>query len=290
MDADLELAMVDRLARDILRGSALTTDQARYFVDMYYTLQKDRMRAANHSRSGAETTEVANWLFGQMRVLEGEIQKLLGAWAAESVPGQWLQSVMGIGPVLSAGFLAHIDIERAPTVGHIWRFAGLDPTVSWSKGQKRPWNARLKLVCWKAGDSFVKLSNRDDAVYGRLYRERKAREVERNEAGLFAEQAAQALESRDIKDEATKITYLAGKLPAGRLDLRARRYAVKLFLAHLHHVLFECRYQHPPPFPYVLSFDPRHTHYLATPNWPLPRPAEKARKRRPAARIGSAGA
>src|SRR5581483_161544 len=25
----------------------------------------------------------------------------------------------------------HIDIEKAPTAGHIWRFAGLDPTLRW---------------------------------------------------------------------------------------------------------------------------------------------------------------
>ena len=37
----------------------------------------------------------------------------------------------GIGPVIAAGLLANIDIKQAPTVGHIWRFAGLDPTNKW---------------------------------------------------------------------------------------------------------------------------------------------------------------
>jgi hypothetical protein len=48
-------------------------------------------------------------------------------------PGRWL--------------LARIDIVKAPTAGHIWRYAGLDPTVRWNKGEKRPWNAGLKVLC-----------------------------------------------------------------------------------------------------------------------------------------------
>lgn len=56
-------------------------------------------------------------------------------------------SIHGIGPVISAGLLAHIDIHRAVTVGHIWRFAGLDPSVKWLKKTKRPWNAGLKVLC-----------------------------------------------------------------------------------------------------------------------------------------------
>ena len=52
--------------------------------------------------------------------------------------------------------------------------AGLDPTVTWGKGERRPWNAELKVLCWKLGDSFVKVSNKEGALYGRIYRERKA--------------------------------------------------------------------------------------------------------------------
>ena len=54
---------------------------------------------------------------------------------------RWARSIYGIWPVLAAGLLAHIDIEQAPTVGHIWSFAGLDPTKKWQPKTTRPWNA-----------------------------------------------------------------------------------------------------------------------------------------------------
>jgi len=81
-------------------------------------------------------------------------------------------------------------------------------------------------------------------------------------------QAARSLEERKIKDKDLKACYEAGRLPAGRLDLRARRYAVKLFLAHLHHVMYEDHFETPPPKPYVIEHG-GHVHFIGPPNWPM---------------------
>ena len=48
---------------------------------------------------------------------------------------------------------------------------------------KRPWNADLKLICWKAGESFVKTSNHPSDIYGHIYAERKLWEIQQNENG-----------------------------------------------------------------------------------------------------------
>lgn len=48
---------------------------------------------------------------------------------------------------------------------------------------KPPYNKSLQLLCWKAGDSFRKQSGREKSLYGRLYRERKARDIQKNEEG-----------------------------------------------------------------------------------------------------------
>jgi hypothetical protein len=256
---------------DIAAG--LTADEARWLVDQYYSVQDFRIQATGQERAVAQaadaaSAELVHWLGGSMKTVEREIQKALDRYSDEHVPGRWMKSITGIGPVLSAGFLAHLDIERAPTVGHFWSFAGLNPEVRWEKGQKRPWNAKLKVLCWKLGDSFVKFQNHERDVYGQVYVARKTQEVTRNERGDFAEQAARSLTERSIRDKDLKKTYESGKLPAGRLDLRARRYAVKLFLAHLHHVMFEDRYGEAPPKPYVLSHGD-HAHFIAPPRWPL---------------------
>jgi hypothetical protein len=170
--------------------------------------------------------------------------------------------------VIAAGLLANIDIERAPTVGHIWRFAGLDPTVTWDKGTKRPWNARLKVLTWKIGESFVKVSNHADDIYGHVYAERKALEAAANERGEFAAQAEAKLAKYRIgKDTEAYGHYSKGHLPPAHIHSRAKRYAVKLFLSHWHHVAYETRFGEPPPKPYILT-RPEHVHFFAPPHWP----------------------
>lgn len=266
------LESIDRAAvRDIAAG--LNADEARWLVDYYYSVQDYRIQATGQERAIMQNAdegalELVNWLATQTKMIEGEIKRALDAYSDATVPGRWAKSIVGIGPVIAAGLLAHIDITKAPTVGHIWRFAGLDPTMTWGKGEKRPFNAKLKVLCWKLGDSFVKFQSNERDVYGKVYVARKALEVERNESGLFADQAAETLEKRKIRDKGLRETLEAGRLPAGRLDLRARRYAVKLFLAHFHHVLHVDHFGEDPPKPYILT-QPGHVHFIAPPNWPM---------------------
>ena len=259
-----------RLSRDIAEAAkTLSAREARYLVDAYYTMQEHRIRSSHQARASEEAKEphrVTMWFQDRAALLEAQVKKALAIYAQASPVGRWALSVHGIGPVLAAGFLAHIEIERAPTVGHIWRFAGLDPTVAWDRGERRPWNARLKVLCWKAGESFKKFHRNPKCVYGVIYAERKALEVARNDAGAFREQAEATLVK--APRHAQRAIYQKGKLPPGRLDLRASRYAVKLFLSHLHHVMYEVRYGTVPPKPYILT-RPDHAHYVAPPGWPM---------------------
>lgn len=260
------LLKLDRAVKQ--SAASLTRETATALVKIYYGWQEHRIALMNQFRtardSGRTDAELLDHFVTQTSGLEKQMVAVLGEWAANRAEGKWAQNQKGIGPVLSAAFCAHIDITKAPTVGHIWRFAGLDPTVEWGKGQKRPWNAELKVVCWRAGDSFVKVSGRDGAYYGHLYKQRKEQEVSRNEQGLFKDQAAASLEKRKIKDAQLKKTYEEGKLPPGRLDLRARRYAVKLFLAHFHEVAYEAEYGRRPPLPYPIAHL-GHAHVLERP-------------------------
>ena len=134
-----------------------------------------------------------------------------------------------------------------------------------------PWCADLKLLCWKAGQSFMKQHNHPECFYGHIYEERKALENARNDQGLFAEQAAKVLEEKNIgKETPTYKAYKGGKLPPAHIDQRAQRYAVKMFLSHLHHVMYETHFRTPPPRPYAMAIL-GHTDYVPPPNWP-PKP------------------
>ena len=251
------------------------------FLEPVYRLHKDVAKAAklngmNNQIKGLardaekedrkpEPHDMLEWVFTQTDTLEKQIKRILNIYVITHPMNWFFDQTIGIGPVLAAGLLAHIDIEKAPTAGHIYSFAGLDPTKSWDKGKKRPWNADLKKLCWKIGDSFVKVSGRDDAFYGKLYRERKEYEIDRNDKGLLADQAKAKIEKFNIgKDTDAYKAYSSGKLPPAHIDMRARRYAVKIFLSHLHQCWWEQETGEPPPAPYPIAHL-AHAHFMKPP-------------------------
>lgn len=252
---------VVKLTRD-LREAAKTLGlrEARYLVDTYYSLQDYRIATANQIRAlreAEEPSEITTWFENQMETLEGQIKGVLDKWSANQHMGAWAREIVGIGPVISAGLLANIDIRRAPTAGHIWRFAGLDPTSKWGKGEKRPWNAGLKRLCWLIGESFVKVSSHKRDVYGKLYLERKEYERRKNEAGDYAEQAKARSASMRVKNtpQAKEIIAIleTGKLLPIALHERSKRWTVKLFLSHWHAEAYRHEYGMEPPLPYPLA-------------------------------------
>jgi hypothetical protein len=250
-----DMTAVQRLTRDIRSASiTLGDDEARFLVDAYYTMQEDRKRSANQLRSLSESGEpnaTIGWLFDQTETMEAQIKRALQAYVEAHPIGQRMLQVVGIGPVIAAGLLAHIDIEKAPTVGHIWRFGGMDPTCQWEKGQKRPWNADLKRLCWLIGESFVKQKSRENDYYGKVYEARKAYEQAKNLNGDYADQAKALLAKRP--NHAQRAIYAEGRLPDGHIHARAKRYAVKLFLAHLWEIWYVHHFKKAPPLPYPIA-------------------------------------
>jgi len=277
--------VVKRLSKDLALAARTISDaEARFLVDAYYVMQDGRIRAAGQVRSieknpvdtgevdtdgkpikMIEPHDVLSWLADQNWVLETQVKRALGKYVEAHLVGEWLTSIYGIGPVISAGLLAHIDIRKAPTAGHIWRFAGLDPTVKWLPKTKRPWNASLKVLCWKAGESFVKFSNHDECFYGKLWRKQKDLYISRNEAGAYKERSAEILRTKNYgKDTDAYAAYISGKFPPAHIHAMARRYAVKLFIAHLHHVMHIRILEKEPPWPYPIA-QLGHVHYIAPP-------------------------
>jgi hypothetical protein len=313
MSTELEslLTPVYKLNRDMMKGlrqsgGGVTDTEARFLVDLFYSMQKQRIRTNNQSKgldrdakkaaNEPEPHDAINWTLTQFDTLEGQIERILKVYVEQHPMAWFFAATVGIGTgILAAGLLAHIDINQAPTAGHIWRFAGLDPTLTWEKKTKRPWNATLKTLCWKIGDSFCKVSGRPDAYYGRIYRERKAYEWERNVSGGNAETAARELGKKAFGDATDARAWLTGQcdawkvkmalqsgdaptpktcaavngngtamLPPAQIDARARRYAVKLFLSHLQESWWRQETGTEPPAPWIISHG-GHAHKLHPP-------------------------
>jgi hypothetical protein len=271
------LEPVQRLERDIKKAAAtLGPKEARFLVDDFYALQDFRIQSNNQVRSILKSDEdephaMLAYLAEQYKYLEKVAQGALDVYSNSQPLGQWAREHIGVGPVIAAGLLAHIDIEKAPYASSIHRFAGLLPGQKKVKGQKRDWNADLKVLCWKLGDSFVKLYNHERCYYGHLYRERKELEVKRDQNGYNAITAKKTLEEKNIQDKATRATYESGHLPDGRLDQRARRYAVKRFLTAYFEAAWVMHYNTEPPDPWIVEHGGHRPEHIQ-PNPFVPRP------------------
>ena len=263
-----------------LREAARTLDkrEARFLVSTYYNLQENRIRLDSQVRQCGEPAVFTSWMADIFRSLEDNVRVALDVYSSSHPVGVWARSKKGVGPVIAAGLLAHLDIyapQRDPNTkdfeldengkkklsvcehpGSWMAFCGLAPNVKWGKGEKRPWNADLKsLVCFKLGESFVKTSGGEKpGYYGKVYKARKALEIERNESGLFREIAHERLKAGKI-DKSTVMfkSLVEGKLPPAWIHARARRKAVKLFLSHFHEKLYEHEFGKKPQLPYVIT-------------------------------------
>lgn len=270
----IELEALNKLKRDIKNaGTTLSKEEARYLVDLYYQMQEYRKASDNQVRQlqkedTKEPHETLAFFANNFRTLERNIKSVLQVYAESKPIGQWMLSICGIGPVISAGLMANIDITKVQTAGQIQAFAGLDPTREWNKGEKRPYNARLKTLCWKIGQCFIKVQNNEEDVYGKIFAIRKAYEIERNEKGELADQAKAKLERFNIKKTTDAYKwYSQGKLPPAHINQRASRYAVKIFLSHLFSVWYEMEHKEKPPKPYAIAIL-NHAHEIPIPNWP----------------------
>jgi hypothetical protein len=283
---------IKRLNKDIRLAAATLGDaEARHLVDAYYIAQENRKRAGAQERTledNEEPASVVEWLYISQKTIEGQIKLTLDAYTEAHMMGSWMRGVYGIGPVISAGLLAHIymgmwcsichgrnekhcqqrqDNKKlkiakhtympeisVPTVGHIYQFAGIagNKQRKWEKNTRRPFNAQLKTLCWKTGQSFMKFSNRQECYYGRIYRERKDYENAQNDAMQLTEEAAKGA-ARVRKTTEAYQYYITGKLPPGHIDARARRFAVKIFLSHLHAEWFRRQFKKEPPLPFAIA-------------------------------------
>lgn len=115
-----------------------------------------------------------------------------------------------------------------------------------------PYNRSLKTLCWKVGCSFQKQCNNEKSLYGRLYQERKAQETLNNENGLYAKEATRYLQKKNFGKDMKEL-YESGKLSAGHIDARARRFAIKVFITHLFEAMYIAENKTKPPVIYAIA-------------------------------------
>jgi len=137
---DDRLESLARMSRDLAnKASTMTRDEVRFMVDAYYTIQEHRIAMSSQLRELSRAQEphaVFTWLASQQELLENQVRRALDKWTEADPLASWAKSILGIGPVISAGLRAHIDTEKVRSYGQIWTFAGLNPTALWVSTDK----------------------------------------------------------------------------------------------------------------------------------------------------------
>ena len=119
---------------------------------------------------------------------------------------------------------------------------------------KPPYNKKLKTQCWKIGESFLKVKNKPNSLYGKLLTERIVYEKMNNDAKAYADQAARILETTNVKDKKLRETLESGRLSDGHILLRCKRWATKIFIAHLFEAMYYDYNGQEPPVPYTIAY------------------------------------
>jgi len=130
-------------------------------------------RGSDVDAGGVQAAVLQKYL-DSFQSLEGELDRDIAELVKEHKFYSQLVSVKGVGPMLAAKLIALIDIEKAPTVSALWRYAGYSVGPDGRrerlvKGETRHYNSRLKSTLYLVGCSFL----RSGSPYVRIYQEAK---------------------------------------------------------------------------------------------------------------------
>lgn len=293
--------LVRALAKDIEEGIVKLGDgAAMHLVDTYLHVLRFRqaqlLRVADAEKKGLPAS-FRKALASEFDRLYNGMKSVLESYATTHPAGQWAMGIKGIGPVGAGMLLAYVDPKRFANPSKVWRYAGLDPTVRWEPGQKRPWNPNAKLMAYILGNSVSMQPNKSD--YGHLFTARKRYEWARNAEGYNAEAAKRMLKGLGGRGTADTKSWLRGMvspswvkeklqrgelsfsnpeplrdgeegvpmLPPGIIHARARRWTAKLIIAHFWEVRYWYEHGELPPKPWVMQFG-GHTDRIEPPNAP----------------------
>jgi len=194
-------------------------------------------------RRNEETDNLIELLVG----VEGYVDGQLAKWVLSHPAYPWFSRVKGIGKENIGKVIGMVDIERAPTVSALWKFAGFavedGKAPKPKKGEKNTYNARLRTMCWRVGSSLMRAGGGFYDYY--------IVEKEKETAKLL-------LDGWTIK-AAAKYDLEKKRISVGHVHNRALRKMIKLFLACLWKVWREAEGL-PIRSPYAMTIG--HTHEI----------------------------
>ncbi len=212
------------------------------------------------------------------RELEAELQnleKFIDDKVATQVdlhPAEpWFSLINGIGQENIAKIIGLVNIEKAPYISSLWKWAGMHVVDGKSprrkKGQKIEYNSQLRTMCWRLVTSIMraqsgptdKVPTRKEGKYYQYYIVQKNAEISKLHRAKVLIVPASKLPTRIVKGKKEKYEP-EGMISEGHVDNRAKRKMIKLFLSHLWEV-WRKALGLPITKPYILEYGEHKHHY-----------------------------
>lgn len=209
------------------------------------------------------TPEIIAWLVPYMDAMApldhaiAEQAKLLEKLGKSLPVYEWCKSVPGLGPRFLSMIVGECGIGPGEyrSVSALWKRMGMavidgerQRRVTGDAALVHGYVATRRSLMWNIGGSIMKAQIRgekdDDGKkieggsraigeYGQLYLDRKAYELERSNAGAYAEVAAALVKSAKREGKTPNAHNLEGRLSPSHLNNRAKRYIEKRLLREL---------------------------------------------------------
>lgn len=215
---------------NVLDKDNLTSKEVKGLVKRYLDLQE-------YIKSAINDTPTNNIEITRAKKQKSEIEQILSMHAQKDKVTDWASSIPGIGVVLGCGIVAYI--EGIKTVNEMYTLAGFVPRNRYKDGE---YSVDFKRIGCKIGECFVGTADNEHDIYGHIYKYRRNYEMEKNDRYEYSAQAENVLAKNGRNPAAKNYKWhIQGKLSPSHIRMRARRYAVKIFLQHLFCVYDEVR-------------------------------------------------
>jgi len=165
----------------------------------------------------------------RLRELESYLDSVIAEKLETHPAYDWFSKVKGVGSENISKVIGLINIEKAPHISSLWKFAGMSVENGKAprpqKGKKLSYNKTLRTMVWRLGTSLLRAKGK----FYQYYLKEKEKYYTRFRNANYKIVPASELP----KDEKGRRYEPEGVISEGHLDNMARRKMMKLFLASL---------------------------------------------------------
>lgn len=222
----------------------------------------------NQDRSDKETED----LLEVIKEVEKYVDKRVGKLIKEHPAYHWFSQIKGIGPENIGKVVGLVDIERAPHVSSLWKYAGMHVEDGKAPkripGKKLEYNSKLRTMCWRLAGCLIRANGKFYVYYLSEKEQYEHRYSLSNGYKIVPANKLPIVKGKKTEGEYKGINYIS----EGHIHLMSMRKMIKMFLSSLWVVWREAEGL-PVSQPYVQE-KLGHTHIRTPEEW-IDKPAKK---------------